>query len=261
MNEIWDKKRSFVYTLSKDVKQNSFYNHTHNASELYMFLRGEAEYVIEGVSYELKPRSFVFVKAMDYHYVNLKASAVYERAVIHFEAGDGFDAIASAITKSFVLSPADGDGIYAVMMKLKNAAQTYDDCDGAAALGCAITDILLQLKYMDLVVKEKKVLSQTACRAAEYINANITQPLNLTSLSSQLYLSPSYLSHTFKKYFKTGVMNYIREKKIRYAVSLISQGVSPTDAFLQCGFNNYSTFYRQYKKVSGSIPSSDKPDT
>lgn len=257
MSEIWDKKKSFVYTLSKDAAQNGFFNHTHNAYELYMFLRGETEYVIEGVAYELKPRSFVFVRAMDYHYVHLKSGGVYERAVIHFEPNSGYDDIAAAFSHSFVLNPDETDGIYAVLMKLLKASKVYDEEDAKTLLRSAVADILLQLKYLDFDVRQNRVPNETAYRASEYINANISEPLTVTSVAQKLYVSPSYLSHTFKKFFKTGVMQYIREKKIRRAAALIAAGTAPTEAYLQCGFKNYSTFYRLYKKINGFIPSDE----
>lgn len=257
MNEIWDNKTSFVYTSERNADRSGFYRHTHNAFELYMFINGEADYVIEGAAYALKPRSFVFVKAMDYHFVNLKQGGVYERAVIHFEPNCGFDDLAASLKESFVLSPAYSDGVCEVMFKLKEAANRYDGTDGKKLLSAAITDMLLQLKYLEQPIRERQIVNDTACKAAEFINVNLDKPLKAEDVASALYLSPSYLAHVFKKHFKTSLMSYVREKKIRYACALLSEGQTPTDVCAKCGFTNYSTFYRLFLKYNG-LPPSDK---
>ena len=48
------------------------------------------------------------------------------------------------------------------------------------------------------------------------------------------------------------------EKRILYAQFLINNGMSPTQAYEQCNYNEYSTFYRQYKKFLETMPKNDK---
>ena len=48
---------------------------------------------------------------------------------------------------------------------------------------------------------------------------------------------------------------YILEKRIQAARSLILTGVPATVASAECGFKDYSTFSRACKKILGKMPS------
>ena len=63
-----------------------------------------------------------------------------------------------------------------------------------------------------------------------------------------LYVSPSTLSHKFSKELKISVYQYITKKRLSVAHKLIKQGESLKNAALSSGFNDYSCFYRLYKK-------------
>ncbi len=48
---------------------------------------------------------------------------------------------------------------------------------------------------------------------------------------------------------------YVLEKRILAARHLILAGMPATAASLECGFKDYSTFSRAYKKILGQTPS------
>ena len=48
---------------------------------------------------------------------------------------------------------------------------------------------------------------------------------------------------------------YILEKRVLAARNLILSGTSATTACMECGFKDYSTFSRAYKKVLNALPS------
>ena len=51
------------------------------------------------------------------------------------------------------------------------------------------------------------------------------------------------------------IYKYILQKKLIRAHKLISEGTNAVDAALLCGFNEYSGFYKVYKKHFGFSPS------
>ncbi len=48
---------------------------------------------------------------------------------------------------------------------------------------------------------------------------------------------------------------YIVEKRLIYAHKLISENEKPTKIYLDCGYNDYPTFYKAYLKMFGYPPS------
>ena len=47
---------------------------------------------------------------------------------------------------------------------------------------------------------------------------------------------------------------YVLQKKMALANKLIREGISPTDAASELGYENYSSFYRMYVKQYGVMP-------
>ena len=64
---------------------------------------------------------------------------------------------------------------------------------------------------------------------------------------------------TFRTQMGMSVTQYIRVKKILYAQALIQNGLPPTLAAQYCSYDNYSTFYRNYKKILLHSPEQDLP--
>ena len=59
----------------------------------------------------------------------------------------------------------------------------------------------------------------------------------------------------FKEETGYSMHQYILEKRILKARNLILTGVPATTASLECGFKDYSTFGRAYKKLLNQLPS------
>ena len=90
-----------------------------------------------------------------------------------------------------------------------------------------------------------------------YIDEHPEAHLTAEDLSREFYMSTSWIVHTFRKTLGISLMQYIEKKRILYAESRICDGISPTEVAKLCHYENYSTFYRQYKKVLGHTPQED----
>lgn len=83
----------------------------------------------------------------------------------------------------------------------------------------------------------------------KYIDENLALPISLDSLSEVFHFSKSYISNEFKQYMKIPIMQYVRMKKVIAAHQLILAGEKKAAVAEKFGFENYSTFYRQYLKL------------
>ena len=99
--------------------------------------------------------------------------------------------------------------------------------------------------------------SRSSKRVADviaYINERIGQDLSLDEVSSHFYISKYHLIREFKNYTNRSVYQYIVAKRIIQAKLLIQSGLKPTDVYLQCGFREYSSFYKAFKKETDLSP-------
>ena len=60
--------------------------------------------------------------------------------------------------------------------------------------------------------------------------------------------------HTFKEQTGYSIGSYLSTKRLLLAKELILSGKPITDVCYECGFKNYSTFSRAYKKCFGADP-------
>ncbi len=89
----------------------------------------------------------------------------------------------------------------------------------------------------------------------DQIDTNLT--LNLTEISSELNVNPSYLSREFSKYFEDlSFGEYIRKQRVEKAIQLLhSSKYSLTEIAFLTGFSDQSHFTRIFKKHTGKNPS------
>lgn len=95
-------------------------------------------------------------------------------------------------------------------------------------------------------------------KVIRYVNENIGKPLTVQQIAKEMYISESYLAHVFKKNMNIPIYRYILEKRIFLADSKIKANTPVMQAAKECGFQDYSGFYKLYKKTFGSPPKGKK---
>ncbi len=89
-----------------------------------------------------------------------------------------------------------------------------------------------------------------------FIEKNFRDNIMVADIASKLELSDSAFCRYFKKTTGNTFSNFLNEYRITYACKLIQQSNdSFRDIAFLCGYNNFSYFFRVFKKVVGSSPS------
>ena len=102
--------------------------------------------------------------------------------------------------------------------------------------------------------KIDEVKNPAVKRMLEYINENLTSIHKVEDVASALFFSDSDTRTLFKQEMKIGIMEYVRSKKVLLAHRKIRHGASPTEIYAECGFSNYTSFYRAYVSQLGHTP-------
>lgn len=85
-----------------------------------------------------------------------------------------------------------------------------------------------------------------------YIDGHFTEKLSLDDIASKFYISKYYLSHTFKKKYNTGIMQYVLMKRISLAKEMLRySGDSIESVAAKCGISDASYFNKVFKKTEG----------
>ena len=237
-------------------RPDGFHRHMHNGYEIFYFVRGDAEYTIEGAVYKLRPGDLLFIRPRKFHYLSPLSNATYERFVIHFSIDDVPPPLRGFVDNAKEIYRISSDSLADRYFSMWSEAEgLFSETEMNEYLSSALTSVLLYLKYLPDESRIKPIRrDSTLDSILKYIDGHPTEPLTAEALSAKFYMSESWIVHTFKKNLGISLMQYIQKKRVLYAEALIYGGVSPTEAAKICNYDSYSTFYRQYRKILGVSP-------
>lgn len=95
-------------------------------------------------------------------------------------------------------------------------------------------------------------------RVTAHISENLSGDLSIDALAKLSNASVSFLSHTFQKKMGISLHRYIVQKRLILAKEKIAGGEKPSKIYRECGFGDYSSFYKAYLRYFSSPPSADE---
>ena len=88
-----------------------------------------------------------------------------------------------------------------------------------------------------------------------YIHDNMHRTIQINELADMANMSKTNFFSTFKKIMHVSPNQYIKSTKLRKAHLLLTQGMRANEASYQVGYNSFSQFSREYKRLFGMPPS------
>lgn len=253
-----------------DSNPREFSYHYHDFYKILIFLKGDVTYCIEGKSYELEPFDIVLVNDGEVHRPIVKSTGIYERIIIYISPeflkasgrGDAnlalcFERARQEQSNVLRMPTVKNSKLYQVLLELESSMNDFAFA-GELYQEILFLEFMVQLNraalnddlsFMDTNEANDKILSVLA-----YINGHLTEELSIDFLADRFFINKYYLMHSFKKETGYTIGNYLALKRLRYARELIRGGMPVTAACFECGFKNYSTFSRAYKKNFGEAP-------
>ena len=92
----------------------------------------------------------------------------------------------------------------------------------------------------------------------DYVNQNLFKTISLQQISDIFFLSQSQINRIFKKSTGSSIGQYIATKRLLTARNRIRMGESAVRVSEECGYKDYSSFYRSYCNKFGCSPQEDK---
>lgn len=121
---------------------------------------------------------------------------------------------------------------------------------------CSLADIMYSLPSHPGATIPKSEKSLDA--VAEIIRQEYISPPSIDQLADQVNMSRSHLTHSFRQYFGTSIMEFALELRMIKARELLHSGQhSVLTVALMLGYQNHANFTRAYRKHFGHPPSED----
>lgn len=275
-NKVGYLNDNFKIFHIRDKKDIKFEYHHHDFSKIVILIDGDLTYYIEGKTYILKPWDILFINKNEIHKPVVNPDKYYERIVIWLNP-DFMAKYAQGnndLLKCFEVAIKNNYNLLRLNMKsieiIKNIIQDIQSCDNSNEFG---SEILKESLFVQLMVLMNRLFlnsdknrdlediqyDKTIEGVLNYINSNLENDLSIDTIASKFFISKYYLMRKFKSQIGSSIHNYIIQKRLILAKSLISEGLTMSNVCSKCGFNDYSSFVRAFKKVYGVSPSNYNP--
>lgn len=233
-----------------------YFNHIHNHCELLLFVRGRADYNIDGQIFTPSPFDLIFVPSATYHYLIPTESVPYENYVIgispDFISREHYEKLFNA---PLMISVKEDSELISYFKRLDFYNEGYLDKDFESAALSLINELVTYCSYRkdDLNFRHSGSLAHID-EIIKYISDNIEGDIDAQKIAHHLMFSKSYVQNLFSQNMHIGLKKYIMQKKIYAAHNDMAGGLNPYSACEKYGFGDYSVFYRLYKKTFGVSP-------
>ena len=226
----------------------------HIYHEIILFLGGDAEFITEDLHIQLKEPTLIVIPGQTYHQMVIHGEQEqYYRCVLQFSDSAVPAALVETSLQKVRAVGADREIRY-LFDKLIRAAKA-DRAHTQQVLRSVLVLLLDALAAPGDMTEVTHHQNETVRMAVDYINRHLFRPLTVRAVAQACNLSESSLSHIFKKEMYISVHKFIVKKRLIAAYHKISAGEAATVAAEECGFRDYSGFYKQYKKAFGVPPS------
>ena len=233
--------------------------HWHNFIEMDYIDGGNGYQILNGLERPIAPGTLTVLSSSDFHYYRP-------------DDASGFFSVFS-----FHLSEDFADDMNEFFAQLCGHQFDFADSETAVQL-LSEFKLLFEEYFASRKEREKMVrniierIAITTCRASGgpgagkerktriypeilYIDKNFRQPLKQTETAQRFGFSPTYFSKIFKKRYGLTFQDYLLEKRLQWAHSLIrSTNIQITRICYEAGFNSHTYFCRCFKARYGVSP-------
>ena len=231
----------------------------HSFHEIIYFMGGDAKFISENMQIPVKPNTLIVIPSETYHQFVINGSEMdYHRCVFHFVDIPELKEFIHESMNTTLLIEMNPKFQFLFEQMIALTEQQHSDNTASILMQSVLSLILNEIASKNYVNIEKTVPKTISDRCTAYIANHINEAISIEDIANELNVSVSHLAHSFKKQMNISVHQYILKKKLVIAHHKILDGKPATQAAIECGFNDYSGFYKQFKKMFDKSPSNHR---
>ena len=247
--------------------------HQHDFFELFCLLDDSLDYIVEGLRYTLGPGSIMLIGPGQIHRADVPGpvrsidrfvlwmSAEYVRSLTEALPRLRY-ALWGDMTGRNLIQP-DGDTA-ATMRQLLFALHREDALqatDSARLSASIISQLLIYSSrciagQWEIAPPKIELRYREIMRVYEHIVANLPDKnLTVSALAETFFMDKNTLTRQFKRQVGMTPGECIRRHRLEAVRRQIRRGAPMQQACAECGFSDYSAFYRAFRQAYGISPS------
>jgi len=260
---------AFYYHHVRRTEPFERVKHYHSTYELYYLISGKRTYFIKDRSYRIEGGDLVLIDKYDVHKSTVLGEAAHERVVINFN--DDFLGAGAPLHPERLVAQFRGE---VNVLRLREPEQRFvlellgklgrEASQRSPGYETYMRLLLLELLLFSSRQRGREEAAEPAPAGAahakiadivRHINGCYRDNLTLSSIAASFFMSPSYLSRTFKTVTGFTLTGYVHLTRVKEAQRLLRDTDDKiSDIAAAVGFEHIGHFERIFKTVAQSTP-------
>ena len=246
-----------TFQLSNDASFDE--REIHPYHEILYCIVADAMLLFENRQEKICSNQLIIIPKETYHFFDLNGGGEFTRLKISFSDAALCASDFSKLLNGESIISSFNDRVKFILMRLY---QIMSDAKCEKRGLYMFSAFLMLLTELDIDGTSRSVIRQgtdsgLAFRVVEYISENLRADLSIENLSRQMHVSESAIAHEFKNKLGISIHQYVTQKRLIYAKKAISLGAQPSKIYSDCGYGDYSGFYKAYVNYFGYPPSAE----
>ena len=246
--------------------------HQHDFFELFFLLDDHIDNIVEGMRYSLEPGSVMLVAPGQLHRPDVPGPARSVDRFVLWISTQYVRSITDALPRLHYALWGDMTGRNLIQLDGENAAEMRqllfalhrEDARPGADSAALSRSILAQLliycarsiaSRTDIAPHKAELRYREIMRVYEHIVANLPdRNLTVSALAERFFMDKNTLTRQFKRQVGMTPGECIRRHRLEAVRRQIRLGAPMQQACAECGFSDYSAFYRAFRQAYGISP-------
>lgn len=258
-----NSKYGFSYLHFSGECKKTAPHHDRNLFSVVMPINGKLDYEIEGKCIRVTPYDILLVGNNELHRSIVNRNEKYEYLLlmvnldffIKNNCTEFSEMVFNRSISNNNVIPADTvikSSISEIFMQIDRYAREKEP--PMSVICGRIIELLYHLNQHVIKSDRADYSQKKISDILAFINENITERLTLDDIAKHFYLTKQYLCKMFKKNTGYTINRYITYKRIALVREAHFNGMTLSEACYKAGFNDYSSFYRAYSKITNESP-------
>lgn len=244
-------------------------SHFHSTYEAYYLLSGERTFFIKDRTFSIKAGNFILLHPNVLHKTANTEQPEHEKIIINFKEAflpsihkNFFDRLHPYFQNDYLIIQFGGQHkmmFEDYLLQIVKEAQTLQE-----GFDIIIQSLLAQIlvyasRHMELCKMETldylNPMHESISEIVRYINTSYKKNLSLPYVAEHFYISPYYLSRTFKDVTGFGFNQYVNSVRVKEAKKLLEETKLKVNIIAErVGYGSITHFGRVFKEITGHPP-------